>query len=325
MKYAEFSKTRQRSLLNSINIANGINRGNDGVLKEIDKRNLNYNFNFQFNSKNKKRQICKIDSITSTDLSNKCNSSQMGICNASNTNNLINSINNRGSKCSIECAASATSSIDSCNNFITDDNLNQRNSTNQIYNGSLKCPINDINFTFKNSNGYNNNKGDIIEKGKNSIVNNNLNSNLYSNSVNNVFNNINMNKNSINSDNNNFKMNKDSLTTISNNITSLDSIISIQDSEANQSIISMEADNNPKKKFNSLDRNNYFLNNNNNSNNENKNTINNRMEPFNDKININGFSNNNNINNILNKNHHCLSILILLLNLKNKFAASFQI
>jgi len=79
LKYAEFSKTRQRSLINSINIANGINRGSDGVLKEIDRKNLNYNFNFQFNSKkNRKQQIITKNSS----LGSSTRLSQDGFANA---------------------------------------------------------------------------------------------------------------------------------------------------------------------------------------------------------------------------------------------------
>jgi hypothetical protein len=163
LKYSEFSKTRQRSLINSINIAEGINRGSDGVLKEIDRKNLNYNFNFQFNSKKNMKQLSKQFSAASTALSNSS---------CANTDNAQvpggSGALPHSDRISVDCQVKRKErkgSGDKCrNSFVNSNNSNNsgnlNNNTNNIKNAydascigdmQVNNSINNINSNFGNS------------------------------------------------------------------------------------------------------------------------------------------------------------------------------
>ena len=73
VKYNEYSKSRQKSLLNSINIANEISRAIDGVLKDINKKTSNFGMLFQNASKKNLNKILSKENnnIVNSNDSNK--------------------------------------------------------------------------------------------------------------------------------------------------------------------------------------------------------------------------------------------------------------
>ena len=86
VKYNEFSKSRQKSLLNSINIANEISRGIDGVLKDINKKTSNFGMLFQNASKKNLNKI----------LSKENNNNNIG--NSNDSNKSFDNIKNEARK-----------------------------------------------------------------------------------------------------------------------------------------------------------------------------------------------------------------------------------
>lgn len=300
LKYAEFSKTRQRSLINSINIANEISRGSDGVLKEIDRKNLNYNFNFQFNSKKNKKQISKNGSLASTGLSHN------------NSGNTDSALVSGGAGCE---ALNKEANIE-------DKTANTKGSgdkrKNSFVNGNANSNGLGANSnTAGASNGFGNldsSNGNLDSKGASHIESPFANMNVNNSNIN-----CNSNDNNNNagrfysSDNLRKSFSGSSLNNIAaNGYCSLDSIISLNDSEPtfisninNTTLALNEAsnsgylgnNNNAKSKGNVNNASDSALNHNKNNNNNNNNYFNNRMEALNDKhrknSNCNSFSVNN--------------------------------